>query len=110
MSMRVRSLALLSGLRSSIAVSCGVGCRRGSHPALKWLWLEVAALIRPLAWEHPYAACVALKKQKKKERKEMTSYNSMVFKPLIQSLLLFLILYLYLLFYLYRIKVAVTSA
>ena len=30
----VRSLALLSGLRIRIAVSCGVGCRRGSDLGL----------------------------------------------------------------------------
>ena len=40
-----------------MAVSCGVGCRRGSDPALLWLWCRSAAtaLIRPLAWEPPYA-------------------------------------------------------
>ena len=38
-------------------VSCGVGCRRGSDPALLWLWRRPAAtaLIGPLAWEPPYA-------------------------------------------------------
>jgi len=48
-------------------VSCGVGCRRGSDPAL-WLWLtpEATAPIRPLAWEPPYAVGTALKRQKKK--------------------------------------------
>ena len=54
--------------RSSIAVSCGVGRRRGSDLALLWLWRRPAAvaLIRPLAWERPYAAGTALKKSKKK--------------------------------------------
>ena len=35
----------------------GVDCRCGSDPALLWLWcrLAAAALIRPLAWEPPYA-------------------------------------------------------
>ena len=49
----VRPLALLSGLR--IAMSCGVGRRRGSDPALLWLWRRLAATapIRPLAQE-PY--------------------------------------------------------
>ena len=39
-------------------MSGGVGCRRGLAPALLWLWcrLAAAALIRPLAWEPPYAA------------------------------------------------------
>ena len=34
------------------------------HPALLWLWCRPAATapIRPLAWEPPYAVCVALKK------------------------------------------------
>ena len=42
---------------ASVAVSCGVGRRHGSDPALLWLWLRLAAeaLIRPLAWELPYA-------------------------------------------------------
>ena len=49
-------------------MSCGLGCRRGSDPALLWLWcrLSAVALIRPLAWEPPYAMGVALKKKKKK--------------------------------------------
>ena len=47
-------------------MSCGVGCRRGSDLALLWLWcrLAAAAPIRPLVWEPPYAAGVALKRQK----------------------------------------------
>jgi len=38
-------------------VSCGVGCRRGSDPALLWLWHRPVATapIQPLAWEPPYA-------------------------------------------------------
>ena len=38
-----------------------------------WPWLRsgvAGALARPLAWEHPYAAGAALKKKKKKTRKE----------------------------------------
>ena len=75
--MWVRSLALPIGLRSSVAVSYGVGRRRDSDPALLWLWRRPAATypIRPLAWEPPYAMSVALerqkRKQKKKEKKEM---------------------------------------
>ena len=47
-------------------MSCGVGCRLGSAPALLWLWyrLTATAPIQPLAWEPPYAAGVALKKKK----------------------------------------------
>ena len=58
----------------AVAVSCGVGCRRGSDPALLWLWRrrEATAPIRPLAWEPPYAAGAALKRQKtnKEEKKK----------------------------------------
>ena len=34
--MHVRSLALLSGLGSGVAGSCGIGCRGGSDRALLW--------------------------------------------------------------------------
>ena len=54
-------------------MSCGVGCRRGSHPTLLCLWRRLAALalIRPLAWEPPYAAGAALERAKRqKEKKE----------------------------------------
>ena len=49
-------------------MSCGIGRRRSSHPMLLWLWHRQAAVapIQPLAWEHPYATGVALKRQKKK--------------------------------------------
>ena len=49
-------------------MSCGVGHRLGgSDPALLWLWHRLAAVapIRPLAFEPPYAAGVALKRQNK---------------------------------------------
>ena len=50
-------------------MSCGVDCRHDSDLVLLWLWLWQAAvaLIRPLAWEAPYASGVALKSKKKKE-------------------------------------------
>ena len=69
-------VGLIPGLAQWVEylVSCGVGCRSGSDPALLWLWcMPVAmALIRPLAWESPYATGVALEKAKreKKERKK----------------------------------------
>ena len=52
------------------AESCGVGRRRGSDPALLWLWCRPAetAPIRSLAWEPPYDEGAALKKDKKKKR------------------------------------------
>ena len=61
----VRSLACSVGQGSGIAVSCGVGHRRGSDLALLWLWCRpaAAALIRPVAWELPYATGLALKEK-----------------------------------------------
>ena len=46
----------------------GVGRRRGSDPALQWLWCRPAAAvpIGSLAWELPYAEGAALKRQKLK--------------------------------------------
>jgi len=51
------------GLIPGLTMSCGVGCRCGSDPALLWLWHRPAAvaLIRSLAWELPYATGTALK-------------------------------------------------
>ena len=93
MKLRVRSLALLSGLRmqhchelwcrsqtwlgSRVAVGCGVGGRHGSDPVLLWLWrrLVATALIRPLAWDPPYAVGaaqeIAKKRQKNKKNKKI---------------------------------------
>ena len=51
---------------SGVAVSCGVGCRRGLDPTLLWLWrrLVATALIASLAWELTYTAGAALERQK----------------------------------------------
>ena len=64
MKMWVRFLASLC----VIAVSCGTRCRRGLDLALLWLWCRpaTAAPIQHLAWELPYAAGAALKRQRKK--------------------------------------------
>ena len=53
-------------------MSCGIGHRRVSDPALLWLWhrLAAAAPIRPLAWEPPYATGAAQEKAKKKKKKK----------------------------------------
>ena len=53
-------------------MSYAVGHIRGSDPTLLWLWhrLVGAAPIRPLVWEIPYAAGMALKRQKKKKKKK----------------------------------------
>ena len=58
--------------RSGVAVSCGVGRRRGSDPALLWLWRRPVATapIQPLAWESPYAAGAALGKAKREKQKK----------------------------------------
>ena len=54
-------------------MSYGVGHRRGSDPALLWLWhwSAATAMIRPLA------AGVALKKERKekKKKKKKKAYN-----------------------------------
>ena len=49
-------------------MSCGEGHRLGSDPTLLWVWrrLVAVALIRPVAWEPPYAVGAALKKEKEK--------------------------------------------
>ena len=54
-------------LRSGVAMSCGVGCKRGLDLASVWLWCRpaVATVIQLLAWEHPCAAGMALKRKKK---------------------------------------------
>ena len=58
-------------------MNCGIGRRRGSDPALLWLWRRPAATlpIRPIAWESPYAAGVALEK-KKMERINIQKHDS----------------------------------
>ena len=52
-------------------MSCGVGRRHSSDPALLWLWCRPAAiaLIGPLAWEPPYAAGAALEKTERQKIK-----------------------------------------
>ena len=54
----------------ALPVTCGVGCRRRSDPALLWLWHRPAAtaLIQPLAWKPPYAAGAAQEIAKKKKK------------------------------------------
>jgi len=66
-------------------VSCGVGCRCGSDPALLWLWCRLVATapIGPLAWESPYAAGAAqdqeiAKRPKKKKKKGNKGKESLI--------------------------------
>ena len=53
-------------------MSCGVGCKHSSDPALRWLWHKPAAAapIQPIAWELQYAVGAALKRQKRKKEKQ----------------------------------------
>ena len=65
------------GKGSSIATRCGVGCRCGLDPELLGLWCRSAAtaLIRPLAWEPPYAISMALKRQKDTTTKKKKEFS-----------------------------------
>ena len=68
---------------SCIAMSCSICCRHGSDLALLWLWcrLGTGALIPPLAWEFPCAACVALKEKKNTTcGHEVSLYNEMLLR------------------------------
>ena len=53
-------------------MSCGIGCRCGSDSELLWLChrLAATALIRPLAWEPPYAEGSILKGQTKNKQQQ----------------------------------------
>ena len=61
-------------------MSCGVVRKRGSDPVLLWLWCRLAAtaLIRPLAWELPYAVGGAqeMAKRQKKGRNILHNHQS----------------------------------
>ena len=60
-------------------MSLDIGHRCGLDSMLLWLWCSLAAvaLIRPLAWEPPYAMGAALKKKKRKKEKKKKK-NQMV--------------------------------
>ena len=53
-------------------MSCGVGHRHGPDPMLLWLWCQPAATapIGHQAWESLYARGAAIKRFKKKKKKE----------------------------------------
>ena len=74
MKLRVRSLALLSGLRIRRCreLRCRLQAQLGLDPALLCLWRRPVATapIRPLAWEPPYAEGAALEKTKNKQTKK----------------------------------------
>ena len=58
-------------------MSCGVDYRHSLDPVLLWPWCRPAAtaLIRPLAWESPYAAGAALEKAKRQNNKIKNKIN-----------------------------------
>ena len=68
-------------------MSCGVGHRHGSDLVMLWLWRRPAAtvLIRPLAWEPPYAVGVALKRTKDKDKNKTKNKTAMVCLEAIES-------------------------
>ena len=57
-------------------MSCGVGHRRSSDPALLWLWHRPLATTptRPVAWDPPYAKGAALEKTKKKKKVKVSGH------------------------------------
>ena len=64
-------------------MSCGVGRRRSSDPALLWLWCRPAAPapIQHLAWELSFAAGTALNRQKKKKSVRYWSTENLLQAP-----------------------------
>ena len=70
-------------------MSCGVGYRFSSDPALLWLWHRSAAIapIRPLAQELPYAVGVALRRQTNKQKTQVftNSYTAEKLKAKVSS-------------------------
>ena len=83
MSMLVRSLGLLSGLRIWCCRELWCRSQTWLRSCMLWLWRRSAAAapIRPLAWEFPYAAGVALKKNSnsKKKKKNSSFYSYFIF-------------------------------
>ena len=76
-------------------MSCGVGCRCSSDPALLWLWrrLETTAPIQPLAWEPPHAAGAAQEiatttKKTKKDKKKLKFLREHIIEAIIFFLLI----------------------
>ena len=62
-------------------MNCGVGHRLGLDPELLWLWCRpvATALIRPLAWELPYAMG-GIKQKMKKQTKKTTKKTALSIK------------------------------
>ena len=68
-------------------MSCGIGHRHSSNPALLWLWHRPVARapIQPLAWELPYAVGVALKWKSK--NKKSNGFNGLCYSSVILLLM-----------------------
>ena len=69
-------------------MSCSVGGRCSSDPALLQVWCRLAAVapIRPLAWKPSYAVGAAQekkRKKKKKKRKEKKEIKTSILKHII---------------------------
>ena len=74
------SIAVLAQwVKDPVAMSCGVGHRRGLDLALLWLWRRpvATALVRPLAWEPPYAAGSGPRKGNKTKTKTTTQKTTL---------------------------------
>ena len=63
-------------------MSCGVVRRRGSDPALLWLWRGPVATapIGPLAWEPSYAVGAAQEIAKRQKKKVLADENTKPFE------------------------------
>ena len=62
---------LTQWVKSGITMSCGMGCRCSSDPALLWLCrLADASLIQPPAWDFTCTMGIALKRPKTKNKKQ----------------------------------------
>ena len=60
------------GQGSSIATSCGIGCRRFSSLVLLWLWHKLVGVapVQSLALELTYAVGTALKSKNKQQQQQ----------------------------------------
>ena len=72
-------------------MSCGVGRSHSLDLMLLWLWYRLAAVavIRPLAWELPYAVGAALKRKKKNQVEYKNQWFSNVRQWLYKTLVIY---------------------
>ena len=59
-------------------MSCGMALKCSLDPALLWQWYRPAAvaLIRPLAWELPYATSKTVKNKNKNKKQNQKTRNA----------------------------------